>query len=246
MGIPTPLLPVFWSQVPGPWSRSLSVPVLTQAIQDYLKVTYQLRQSGATVTTNAVAQRLDVAPASASNMIKKLARLELVHHTPYHGVALTPGGEKIALEVIRHHRLIELYLARHLGIALDQVDAEADRLEHVISEELEDRIAQSLGEPTHDPHGDPIPSRDGAVVDVRRPRLAELQPGQRGVVARVSDRDPAVLRGIAEQRLVPGVAVRVMAVAADGSMRLRAGRTDRRLSSDEARAVYVDLVATDA
>lgn len=215
--------------------------MLTQAIQDYLKAIYKLRRSGEAVTTNAIAHRLGVAPASASNMIKKLARLNLVHHTPYHGVDLTPGGEKIALEIVRHHRLIELYLARHLGISLDQVDAEAERLEHVISEELEERIARSLGEPTHDPHGDPIPARDGSVRDVTHPLLAELQPGQRGVVARVSDRDPAVLRGLTAQQLVPGVAVRVMAIAGDGSIRLRTGRTDRQISSDQARAVYVDL-----
>lgn len=215
--------------------------MLTQAIQDYLKAIYKLRQSGAAATTNAIAERLDVAPASASNMVKKLARLKLVDHTPYHGVALTPGGEKIALEVVRHHRLIELYLARHLGISLDRVDAEADRLEHVISEELEERIARSLGEPTHDPHGDPIPTREGSVDDVQHPLLSELQPGQRGVVARVSDRDPAVLRGLAKHHLVPGVAVQVTAVTGDGSVRLRAGRADRQISSDQARAVHIAL-----
>jgi len=215
--------------------------VLTQAIEDYLKVIYKLRQTGEAVTTNAIAARLDVAPASASNMIKKLARLKLVDHTPYHGVQLTPGGEKIALEVIRHHRLIELYLARHLGLSLDRVDAEAERLEHVISEELEDRIAQSLGDPTHDPHGDPIPTREGAVETTSHPLLSDLQPGQRGVVVRVSDNDPAVLRGLAEQHILPGARVRVLDVTPDGSVRLRTGRTDQQLSSDRARAVHIAL-----
>ncbi len=215
--------------------------MLTQAIEDYLKVIYKLRQAGEAVTTNAIAQSLNVAPASASNMIKKLARLKLVDHTPYHGVQLTTGGEKIALEVIRHHRLIELYLATYLGIGLDRVDEEAERLEHVISEEVEERMAQSLGDPTHDPHGDPIPTREGAVEAMHHPLLADLRPGQRGVIVRLSDRDPAVLRGLSEQRLLPGVTVRVIEIAADGSMRLRAGQVDRRVSYDHARAVFIAL-----
>jgi len=215
--------------------------MLTQAIEDYLKVIYKLRQAGEAVTTNAIAQRLNVAPASASNMIKKLARLHLVDHTPYHAVQLTSGGEKIALEVIRHHRLIELYLARQLGVGLDRVDAEAERLEHVISEELEERIAQSLGNPTYDPHGDPIPTRDGAVEAMHHPLLSDMRPGQRGVVVRLSDSDPSVLRGLSEARLLPGVTVEVVDVAADGSMRLRTGQADRQVSFDHARAVYVAL-----
>jgi DtxR family Mn-dependent transcriptional regulator len=215
--------------------------MLTQAIEDYLKVIYKLRQVGEAVSTNAIAQRLSVAPPSASNMIKKLARLKLVDHTPYHGVQLTHGGEKIALEVIRHHRLIELYLARHLGISLDRVDVEAERLEHVISEEIEERIAQSLGNPTYDPHGDPIPTRDGAVETKHHPLLADLRPGQRGVVVRVSDRDPVVLRALSEQHLLPGMGVKVMKVAANGSIRLQTGHTRRQVSFDQARAVYIAL-----
>ncbi len=215
--------------------------MLTQAIEDYLKVIYKLRQAGEAVTTNAIAQRLSVAPASASNMIKKLARLKLVDHTPYHGVQLTATGQKIALEVIRHHRLIELYLARHLGLGLDRVDAEAERLEHVISEELEERIAQSLGDPTYDPHGDPIPTREGAVEAMSHPLLADLRPGQRGVVVRVSDSDPTVLRGLTEQQILPGARVHVMDITPDGSVRLRIGRTDQQVSFDQARAVYIAL-----
>ncbi len=215
--------------------------MLTQAIEDYLKVIYKLRQEGEAVTTNAIAQRLSVAPASASNMIKKLARLKLVDHTPYHGVQLTAGGQKIALEVIRHHRLIELYLARHLGLGLDRVDAEAERLEHVISEELEERIAQSLGDPTYDPHGDPIPTREGAVEAVRHPVLADLRPGQRGVIVRVSDSDPRILRGLTEQHILLGARVRVMDITPDGSVRLRIGRADQQVSFDQARAVYIAL-----
>lgn len=213
----------------------------TQAIQDYLKVIYKLHAFGEAVTTNAIADRMGVAPASVTNMLKKLARLKLVEHTPYHGVHLTSGGEKIALEVIRHHRLIELYLARHLGVSLDKVDEEAERLEHVISEELEERIAQSLGQPTHDPHGDPIPTREGALHDVHHPVLAELRPGQRGVIVRVSDRDAATLRDLSAQRLLPGRLVWVMDVGPDGTMRVQNEADVQQIAADHARAVYIAI-----
>ncbi|HET6780941.1 MAG TPA: metal-dependent transcriptional regulator [bacterium] len=215
--------------------------VLTQAIEDYMKAIYKLQQEGAAATTNAIAERLDVAPASVSNMLKKLARLRLVEHTPYHGVQLTDGGQKVALEVIRHHRLIELYLARNLGISLDKVDEEAERLEHVISEELEERIAQSLGEPTRDPHGDPIPTREGDVEDLHHPVLADLGPGQTGIVSRVSDRDPAVLRDLASERLLPGESVRVVAVHDDGALSVETKKGTRRVRSDLAKAVFIEL-----
>lgn len=218
--------------------------MLTQAIEDYLKAIYKLHREGGTVTTNAIADRMGVAPASVSNMIKKLARLKLVEHTPYHGVQLTSGGEKVALEVIRHHRLIELYLSHHLGVSLDKLDAEAERLEHVLSEELEEKIAASLGQPTHDPHGDPIPTRDGAVEDLHNPLLSDLRPGQHGVIVRVSDRNPDVLRELTAQRLLPGRHVRVTAVAADGTHNLRIGHTHRSIALHLARAVYIALDVT--
>ena len=130
---------------------------LSDAIQDYLREIYKLGVSGDRVTTTALARGMGVSPASASAMVKKLAALSLVEHAPYRGVTLTSDGEQVALEVTRHHRLLELYLAQTLGIHVDEVHAEADRLEHVISEELEARIDEALGFPTHDPHGDPIP-----------------------------------------------------------------------------------------
>jgi DtxR family transcriptional regulator, Mn-dependent transcriptional regulator len=132
-------------------------PPLSEAIQDYLKGIYKLQVAGGRATVTALARDQGVSPASASAMVKKLALLELCEHEPYRGARLTEAGEKVALEVIRHHRLLELYLARTLGLAVDDVHAEADRLEHVISEELEERIDKALGYPTHDPHGDPIP-----------------------------------------------------------------------------------------
>ena len=133
---------------------------LSDAIQHYLREVYKLGQSGERVSTTALAREMGVSPASVSAMVKKLAALELVSHAPYRGVSLTPAGERVALEVIRHHRLLELYLARTLGLHVDDVHDEADRLEHVISEELEARIDSALGYPTHDPHGDPIPNAD--------------------------------------------------------------------------------------
>jgi DtxR family Mn-dependent transcriptional regulator len=133
---------------------------LTDAIQDYLKEIYKLGESGDRVSTSALARRQGVSAASASEMVKKLAALGLVELVPYRGVSLTRDGEQVALEVIRHHRLLELYLAETLGIGVDDVHDEADRLEHVLSEELEARIDSALGYPTHDPHGDPIPDKD--------------------------------------------------------------------------------------
>jgi DtxR family Mn-dependent transcriptional regulator len=133
-------------------------PALTDAIQDYLKEIYKLQHADAPVSVTALAREQGVAPGSASEMVKKLAALELVDHEPYKGVRLTPAGERVALEIIRHHRLLELYLAETLGLDVDSVHDEADRLEHVLSEELEARIDRALGFPTHDPHGDPIPN----------------------------------------------------------------------------------------
>ncbi len=130
---------------------------LSDAIQDYLREIYRLAEGGRRVTTTALARGMGVSPASASAMVKKLAALNLVEHAPYRGVSMTPDGEKVAIEVIRHHRLLELYLAETLGIGVADVHDEADRLEHVLSEELEARIDEALGYPTHDPHGDPIP-----------------------------------------------------------------------------------------
>ena len=130
---------------------------LSEAIQDYLKTIYKLQADSGRITITAVAREQRVSPASASAMVKKLAALDLIEHEPYRGSRLTDAGERVALEVIRHHRLLELYLAQTLGLHVDDVHDEADRLEHVISEELESRIDRALGFPTHDPHGDPIP-----------------------------------------------------------------------------------------
>jgi DtxR family transcriptional regulator, Mn-dependent transcriptional regulator len=182
----------------------VSKPDLSAAIQDYLKEIYKLQAGGARPTTTAIARRMDVAPSSVTSMLKKLAALRLVEHSPYHGVELSEAGTMIALEVIRHHRLLEQYLAETLGLGIDAVHAEADRLEHVISEELEARIDEQLGFPTHDPHGDPIPD---AGLNVDRTALRSLEalvPGEEATVRRIPDGDVELLRYLAGLMLVPG------------------------------------------
>ncbi len=174
----------------------------SEAIEDYAKAIYALqrREAGADgVSTNDLAERLRVTPASVSAMLKKLAERGLVVHERYKGVVLTPEGERVALEVLRHHRLLELYLAEHLGVPWDRVHEEAEALEHVISEDLEARIAAKLGNPTHDPHGDPIPNADLVMDEGDTHRLADLDPGVRGRFVRISDSDPEMLRYLSER-----------------------------------------------
>lgn len=199
--------------------------MLSAAMEDYLKAIYHLREEGAAVvSTQELANRLQIAPPSATAMMKKLATLHLVSHAPYRGVELTPAGEKIALEVVRHHRLIETYLAEVLGIAWDKVHEEAERLEHVLSEEVEARMAEALGNPTHDPHGAPIPALDGTIHAPPHTilPLCNLVAGTRARVERVSDEDPELLRHLHDLGIVPGVALQVeRAVPAEGVLHLR-------------------------
>jgi DtxR family transcriptional regulator, Mn-dependent transcriptional regulator len=182
----------------------VSKPGLSVAIQDYLKEIYKLQSAGERATTTAIAKRMGVAPSSVTSMLKKLAALGLVEHAPYRGVELSDAGTQIALEVIRHHRLLEQYLAQTLGLGIDAVHDEADRLEHVISEELEARIDEQLGYPTHDPHGDPIPDAGLNVDRTSLRSLDALAPGEQATVRRVPDGDAGLLRYLAELTLVPG------------------------------------------
>jgi DtxR family Mn-dependent transcriptional regulator len=171
---------------------------LTPAVEDYLKAIYEVGEEspGSLAGTAALAERLGVSRASVTGMLKKLASGPgpLVAYTRYRGVRLTPKGREAALEVIRHHRLLETYLTSALGFSWDEVHDEADHLEHVISEDLEERIAAYLGHPAADPHGAPIPRRDGTLPERREVRLSDLEVGMEAVVARVSDRDPELLR----------------------------------------------------
>jgi DtxR family Mn-dependent transcriptional regulator len=176
-----------------------------EGAENYAKALYELQARGDTaVGTKAVAQRLGVTPASASGMLKRLSDEGVVEYAPYHGARLTPEGERIALEVIRHHRLLELFLAEVLEMPWDRVHAEAEVLEHHISEELEELIAAKLGQPARDPHGDPIPDRDLELTAEDSVPLSELEPGDRGVFARVSDSDSAMLRYLGEREIQPG------------------------------------------
>jgi DtxR family Mn-dependent transcriptional regulator len=178
---------------------------ISATVEDYSKAIYALQvELGGPVTNNALAERIGVSAASASNMVKKLHGLGLVEHLPYHGVELTPAGRRVALEVLRHHRLLELYLAQSLGVTWDRVHDEAEVLEHHISEELEELIATALGDPTHDPHGDPIPTRDLEMIERPAPTLDSLEPGQCGRLTRISDHDPEMLRYLAERGIAPG------------------------------------------
>jgi DtxR family Mn-dependent transcriptional regulator len=183
----------------------------TEAVEDYAKAIYALeRRDDGPVGTSALAERLGVSPGTVTAMVKRLAELGLAKHEPYRGVTLTPAGEKVALEVIRHHRLIEAFLAEALDMPWDRVHDEAEVLEHYISEELEERIATALGNPTHDPHGDPIPDRRLAIVD--QPdgvALSELGAGEAATFARVSDSDPEMLRYLAERDVRPGAKLTV-------------------------------------
>jgi DtxR family Mn-dependent transcriptional regulator len=188
----------------------LSPAPLSQTAEDYLKEIYKLQSEEGRATTSALAERVGVAPPSATAMLKKLAELGLVEHERYRGVRLTTAGEKAAIEIIRHHRLLEQYLAETLGLRIDQVHAEADRLEHALSEELEARIDASLGYPTHDPHGDPIPDANLELPSAQRRVLADLGEGERATVSRVPDEDTELLRYLADLALVPGESVELV------------------------------------
>jgi DtxR family Mn-dependent transcriptional regulator len=182
----------------------------SEAVEDYAKAIYALRGRGeGPVGTSALAERLGVAPGTVTAMLKRMSELGLVEHQPYHGVTLTPTGERVALEVIRHHRLLETFLNETLDVPWDRVHNEAEVLEHYISEELEERIAEALGDPSHDPHGDPIPDRDLLLHDARSTPLDGLEVGRTATIARVSDSDPEMLRFLSERGIRPGVQLTV-------------------------------------
>lgn len=190
---------------------------LTAAMEDYLKAIYRLEQESASpVGTNDLAAAMGVTPASATSMVKALTRLGMADHTPYHGVRLTPAGELVALEVIRHHRLIERYLQEFLGFGWDEVHDEADLLEHAISERLEERLAERMGNPLIDPHGEPIPTREGAIAEPPLVPVASLPRGAAATVRRVTTHDADKLRYLARLGLVPGALVTLLEVAPFG------------------------------
>jgi DtxR family Mn-dependent transcriptional regulator len=216
----------------------------TSAIEDYAKAIYALELRGGAVSTNALAERLGVTAASASGMVKRLCELGLVSHEPYHGVSLTDDGRRVALEVLRHHRLLELYLSETLGVPWDRVHDEAEVLEHVLSEELEELISAKLGHPTHDPHGDPIPTRDLTIDEGTTECLQALEAGVRGVFTRVSDSHPEMLRFLADRGIAPGDRLEVLEKQPfDGPVFVRFGSTGdvHALGGALARAMRVEV-----
>jgi DtxR family Mn-dependent transcriptional regulator len=214
----------------------------TSAVEDYTKAIYALERRYGDVTTNALAERLGVTAASASGMVKRLGELGLVEHQPYHGVTLTEEGRRVALEVMRHHRLLELYLVQSLGVPWDRVHEEAEVLEHVLSEELEELIAAKLGDPTVDPHGDPIPTRDLTIEEGATDRLQDLKAGDHGTFTRVSDSDPDMLRFLADRGIAPGDQLEVIEKQPfDGPLFVRFGDHVHVLGGALARAIRVEV-----
>ncbi len=216
----------------------------SSAVEDYAKAIYalQTRGGGAPVSTNALAERLELTPGSVSAMVKRLGELGLVTHVPYRGASLTEAGRRVALEVIRHHRLLELYLVESLGLPWDEVHEEAEVLEHVLSEHLEQVIADKLGHPTHDPHGDPIPGPDLVLTEPSTRSLESLSPGERGTFVRVSDADPEMLRYLAERGIAPGGRFEVVERQPfGGPLFVRFGDTVHPLGGELARAMRVEL-----
>jgi DtxR family Mn-dependent transcriptional regulator len=217
---------------------------ISDAVENYAKAIYAIQDRDGTVTTNALAERLGVTPASASGMVKKLDGLGLVSHVPYKGVQLTPAGERLALEVIRHHRLLELYLAESLDVPWDRVHAEAEVLEHVLSEELEELIAAKLGNPTVDPHGDPIPTAELTIAERRTEALSDLEPRARATFVRISDSDPEMLRYLAERGIAPGDCFEVLERQPfDGPIFARFGDQVHVLGGALAKAMRVEVEA---
>jgi DtxR family transcriptional regulator, Mn-dependent transcriptional regulator len=217
---------------------------LTHAVEDYLKAIYDLTTSGNRASTNDLAERLAVAPASVTGMLKKLAavRPPLVKYEKHRGAFLTSDGEKAALEIIRHHRLLELFLHETLGYSWDEVHAEADRLEHVISEEMEERISQSLGHPSRDPHGEPIPSRDLLIPHIMDVPLSSFRRGDSGIVERVESSDLDLLRYLEEVGLMIGARFSVQEYSRfDDNIHIQVeGKQDRIvLGTKVTRQVYV-------
>ena len=210
-------------------------------MEDYLKAVYEVEREAGAATTNDLAQRLGVAPASVTGMVRRLAVQGLLEHEPYRGVRLTADGRRAALRTLRRHRVIESYLTTVLGYPWDGVHDEAERLEHAASDELIDRMALALGEPTVDPHGAPIPTRDGAVDETPHRALASLPVGTPARVARVRDEDPAMLRYLAELGIRPGAALRVLACAPfDGPITLAVGDSECVVGRPLAEQVLVE------
>ncbi len=214
-------------------------------MEDYLKAIYKLQESSEQVPTSALADYLNIAPASVTNMCKKLAEMNLLDYEPYQGVTFTSTGQKVALEIVRHHRLIELYLAEALGVPWDKVHAEAEKLEHVISEDLEERMAAALGDPKFDPHGAPIPSRSGTIIRPDSGCLVDMNDGDKLVVVEVDDEDPELLRYLGKLGIYPGTElILLMHAPFDGPLTLNIGDNQYNLGQQAAKSIMVAVQET--
>ena len=215
-------------------------PRITPAMEDYLKAVYRLGTDGGAVTTQRLADELGISGPSVTNMVKRLDELKMLEHTRYHGVVLTPAGERVALEVLRHHRLLEVYLAETLGYPWDEVHEEAERLEHLISDKLERSIDRALGHPTFDPHGAPIPTAEGKMPSLSNRRLSDLAVGEVATVEQVSDRNPEQLRYLGTLGMTPGTRVELRErLPFEGPFRLLVGTEEHLIGAPLARIVYV-------
>jgi len=212
----------------------------TEAVEDYLKTIYLVETERGAVTTLELAGRMKISAPSVTGMLKKLAELKLVKHEPYHGVALTAAGRKIALEIIRHHRLLELYLAEALGYSWDKVHDEAEKLEHHISEEFEDKIAALLGNPVTDPHGDPIPAKDGTIPPQNTIRLPDAAAGESVLVTRVTAQNAEQLTYLGSLGIRPDASLTVIGKAPfDGPVHLRVGTASHHVGLNLARQIFI-------
>ncbi|MEQ8579544.1 MAG: metal-dependent transcriptional regulator [Balneola sp.] len=213
---------------------------LSQSVEDYLKAIYLLEIDGVVATTNNIAESLSVSSASVTNMFKKLAKLQLINHKSYRGAELTKAGEKIALEVIRHHRLLELYLKEMMGYSWDQVHDEAEKLEHHISEQFEDKIAELLNDPTHDPHGDPIPSKEGVVPEMASLAITDAEENESYIIGRVRDQDPELLRFLEKSGIIPGVKVTILEKTPfDGPVKIKLEDKETTIGNSVAKDVFL-------
>lgn len=219
--------------------------VLSQAVEDYLKTIYKLESEGVGASTTKIAEAMDVSSASATNMIKRLSKMGLVDYRSYKGARLTKTGKKIALEIIRHHRLLELYLLEVLGYSWDEVHDEAEKLEHHISEQFEDKIAELLNDPDYDPHGDPIPTKEGVMPEMETVPLVKAREEQSYIISRVKDQDPDLLRYLEKLGLLPGTKVRIIEKAPfKGPVTLLVEETEQTLGFDVAKNIFVGELHT--
>lgn len=218
--------------------------VLSQSVEDYLKTIYKLELGGAVPSTSTIAEAMNVSSASATNMAKRLDKMGLVNYRSYKGATLTDAGKKIALEVIRHHRLLELYLSEEMGYSWDQVHDEAEKLEHHISEQFEDKIAELLNNPTHDPHGDPIPTKDGVMPEQKVNSLTEAKVGEPYLISQVKDQDPELLRYLEKKGLLPGLKITIKDKAPfNGPVTIATESSEEVIGRDVASVIFVTEIS---